>query len=210
MGHVFLRCTSIGLCLLCGIGYAAKKPRIGVVTIQDRKGHGLGTAALQSRLLSLIRGAGYDGVTLNFQPAADVEAQARQAQCGYILYTDVVDVHRTAGTQVANAVSASKKRDIWVAEIEFRIFAIDRPQPLLSTSVTGRSGKSRSTKPEAPTPTVSPPASVAEPNLLTDTTPREETARQRKHKSVAVAAALEREVKLVRERLNQPPPDPEK
>ena len=209
MGHV-LRGTVIGLCLLCGVGTAAKKPRIGVVTIQDRKGHGLGIPALQGRLLGLIRGAGYDGVTLNFQPAADVEAQARQAQCGYILYTDVVDVHRTSGTQVANAVTASRKRDIWVAEVEFRIFAVDRAQPLLSTSVTGRNAKSHPAKPEEPSPTATQPASVAEPNLLTDTTPREETGRQRKHKSVAVAAALEHEVKLVRERLKQPAPEAER
>ena len=213
MGHRLLRWLAVGLCL-CGIGFAAKKPRIGVVAIQDRKGHGLGTSALQNKLLSLVRGAGYEGVTLKFQPAADVEAQARQARCDYILYTDVVDVHRTAGTQVANAVSRSRKRDIWEAEVEFRIFAIDQVQPLLATSVTGKNAKSRPQPavqpPESASSTATPALSVADSNVLTDATPQEETGRQRKHKSVAVAAALEREVKLVRERLRQPPQGPDR
>src|ERR1044071_2455854 len=179
MGHKSLGWLAIGLCL-CGSGSAAKKPRIGVVTIQDRKGHGLGTSALQNKLLSLVRGAGYEGVTLNFQPAADVEAQARQARCDYILYTDVVDVHRTAGTQVSNAGSPSRRRDIWEAEVEFRIFALDRVQPLLSTSVTAKNTKSRPGTPQATSTTPAPSMSVGEPNLLTEATPREESGRQRK------------------------------
>jgi hypothetical protein len=107
-------------------------------------------------------------------------------------------------------MSGSRKRDIWEAEIEFRIFAIDQVQPLLATSVTGKNAKSRPKPAEHPSSTVTPSLSVAEPNVLTDATPREESGRQRKHKSVAVASALEREVKLMRERLQQPPQSSER
>jgi hypothetical protein len=187
---------------LCGMaGFAAKKPRVGVVAIQDRKDHGLGNAALEAKLLSLLRSAGFDSVPLRFQPAADVDHEARQAGCAYILYTVIVDVHRTTATAVANAVTSSKKRDIWEAEVEFRIFAVDQVQPLLSTQVTGRNAKSHPGK-DAPPPPATRPAS--EETLLTDSTPVELTGRQKKHKSVAVAAALEREVKMVRERLAHP------
>jgi hypothetical protein len=184
----------------------AKKPRIGVVAIQDRKGHSLGASALDGRLLSLVKGAGFEVAPLRFQPAADVEHKAREAGCAYILYTDVVDVHKTTGTQVVNAVTPTKKRDIWEAEVEFRIFAVDKVQPLLATSVTGRNAKSKPQKGVVATPP--PPAptetkSVSESNVLTDATPMEETGRQRKHKSVAVASALDREVKMVRERIRQ-------
>jgi hypothetical protein len=112
---------------------------------------------------------------------------------------------------VANTVPGSHKRDIWEAEVEFRVFAVDQVQPLLSTSVTGKNARSHPAKTAGapPQPPAAAPAraagiSVAEPNVLTDVTPMEETGRQRKHKSVAVASALEHEVKMVKERVNQP------
>jgi hypothetical protein len=206
----FVRWLSLVLCTGCVLGWAAKKPRIGIVAIQDRKGHALVSSPLDGRLLSLLKNAGFEAAPLRFQPAADVEYQAREAGCTYILYSDVVDVHKTTGTQVVNAVSASRKRDIWDAEVEFRIFAVDQVQPLLATSVTRRNAKSRPQKGASVTPVPTPaptpaPAtlSVSESNVLTEATPMEETGRQRKHKSVAVASALDREVKLVRDRLHQ-------
>jgi hypothetical protein len=185
---------------------AAKKPRVAVVAIQDRGHHSLGDSALNARLLNLVKGSGFEATALQFQPAADVEHAAREAGCDYILYTDLVDVHHTTGTQVANTVSGSHKRDTWDAEVEFRLFAVDQVQALLSTTVTGKNAKSRPGKTGA-APSSSAPAatiSVAEPDLLTENTPVEETGRERKHKSVAVASALEREVKMVRERINRP------
>ena len=201
-----LRSIALVVCVSCAIGSAAKKPRIGVVAIQDRKQHALGASALDGRLLNLVRSAGFEAAPLRFQPAADVEHQAREAGCAYILYTDVMDVHKTTGTQVVNAVSASKKKDIWEAEVEFRIFALDQAQPFMATSVTGRNVKSKAHAANA-TPAPAPATatlSVSESNVLTEATPMEETGRQRKHKSVAVASALEREVKMVRDRIRQP------
>src|SRR5579862_6550562 len=130
-------------CLGCGTGWAAKKARVGVVAIQDRGNHELGYSALNGELLNLVKGSGFDSVLLKFQPAADLEHAGREAGCSYILYTDVVEVHQTAGTQVANAMTASKKRDIWEAEVEFRVFKIDQVQPLMSTTVTGKNAKSK-------------------------------------------------------------------
>jgi len=146
--------------------------------------------------------AGFEAAPLRFQPAADVEHQAHEAGCQYILYTDVVDVHKTTGTQVVNAVTPTKKRDIWEAEVEFRIFAVDKVQPLMATSVTGRNAKSHPQKGPAmaaPAPTPASTKSVSEASVLTEATPMEETGRQKKHKSVAVASALDREVKMVRD-----------
>jgi hypothetical protein len=201
-----LRSIALVVCASCAMGWAAKKPRIGVVAIQDRKQHALGASALDGRLLNLVKGAGFESAPLRFQPAADVEHQAREAGCAYILYTDVVDVHKTTGTQVVNAVSASRKKDIWEAEVEFRIFALEQVQPLLATSVTGRNVKSRAHAGASATPApaaATATLSVSEPTVLTEATPMEETGRQRKHKSVAVASALEREVKMVRDRIRQ-------
>lgn len=202
-----IRTIAVLLCLGCGAGWAAKKARMGVVAIQDRGHHELGYTALNGKLLSLVKGSGFDGVLLKFQPAADLEHAAREAGCTYILYTDVVDVHQTAGTQVANVVTASKKRDTWEAQVEFRVFKIDQVQPLMSTTVTGKNAKSKpapASSAASPEPAAaSGSVSVAEQNLLTERTPVELTGKQKKHKSVAVAAALEHEVKMVRDRINQ-------
>lgn len=241
MQRGFLRWTSLFVTVLCVVTIAAKKPaavRVGAVAIQDHAGRSLGYSALDRRLLGLLRNAGFHAVPLRFQPAADLESAARQADCAYILYTDILDIHRSGGPPIGKAVrgiggtlagnEGSRKKDIWEAEVEFRLFAVGQVLPVLSTSVKGKNGKSGSPKnPDAAGNAVTaapagsaatttsgaatsssvgtPTATAAEPDILLEATPIEETGRQRKHKSVAVAAALEREVKLVRERINQPP-----
>jgi hypothetical protein len=238
MQRRILRWISLFITVFCAMTIAAKKPtavRLGVVSIQDHAGRSLGYSALDGRLLGLLRSAGFHAVPLRFQPAADLESAARQADCLYILYTDILDIHRTAGPPIGKAVRGiggtlagnehSRKKDIWEAAVEFRLFAVGQVLPVLSTSVTGRNGKSGSPKNPDATGSAATPApagsattsavtngsagtaavSAAEPNILLEATPAEETGRQRKHKSVAVAAALEREVKLVREKVNQPP-----
>lgn len=227
MQRGFLRWTALVISLFCAAAVAANKPaavRIGVVAIQDHAGRSLGYSALDAKMLGLLRGAGFEPVPLRFQPAADLEATARDAGCAYILYTDIIDIHRTTGPHLGGAVRGiggtlsgnerSRGRDIWEAEVEFRLFAVGQVLPVLSTSVTGRNSKSHAatvkntpakssgdTSAAAARPE---PNTTPEPNILLDATPVEETGRQRKHKSVAVAAALDRAAKLLRERINQP------
>jgi len=226
MQRGYLRWAGLFISLFCACGVAADKPiaaRVGVVPIQDHAGRSLGYSALDSKMLGLLRSAGFQPVPLRFQPAADLEAAARAADCAYILYTDIIDIHRTTGPHIGDAAreiggtlsghERSRGRDIWEAEVEFRLFAVGQVLPVLSTSVTGRNSKSHSstvknTPPKAAgdtSATARPePNATREPNILLDATPVEETGRQRKHKSVAVAAALDRAAKLVRERINQP------
>ncbi len=189
--------------------------RVGAVAIRDHAGRSIGFSALDARMVSQLKKAGLQAVTLPFRPAADMDHAARQAKCDYILYTDILDIRKTAGSQISDKVKdageslsgnqSSKSRDTWEAEIEFRLFAIDQVAPLLSSSVNGKNTRSKpGSTPPAPADTTS-VLSVADANILTEATPQEETGRQKKHKSVAVAAALEREVKMVKERIRNPP-----
>ena len=216
---------SLGLCAvsvlaghLSALGQSAPAARIGVVMIQDHGGNSLAFTELNNRLRALLRTAGYESELLEFRPSGDVDHAARAAGCGHILYTDIAEIRRAGGPLVAGAVKdvggavsgtgKAKSRDIWEAEVEFRLFTMDQVPPLVATSVTGRNSKhgtragAQATAMPASSRTVSPQR--PEPDLLTQTTPIDQEGRLKKHKSAAVAAALEREVKTVRERLREP------
>ena len=208
-------CTAAVLAGSVGLLFGVTKPapRIGVVAIQDHEGRSLGFQALNNRLLQLLRNAGYRPVALEFQPSADVEHAARQLGCTHILYTDIVEVRKSAAPQIATALHSvaatndGKHRDIWEAEVEFRLFAIDQVQALLSSSVNGKNQKHSPTTAPAELVTVSNSGSLTrpEPDMLAAATPVEEPGRLKKHKTVAVATALERETKLLKSYFDRPP-----
>jgi hypothetical protein len=186
-----------------GPGKGEAKPvnaRICAVALQDHGGRAVGYSDLDKRHLKLLKEAGFQPVAIPFQPSADLERAARDTSCRYILYSDIIDMRRTAGGQLASAVKGvtgtqgKTKREIWEAEVEFRLFVLDQVQPLLSTSTRGRNIK-------GPTP---PRTEAGPPDILLDQTPAELTGRQLKHRSLAVASALEKGVKLVRNKITDP------
>ena len=195
------------------LGVTKPAPRIGVVAIQDHEGRSLGFQALNNRLVLLLKNAGYRPVALEFQPSADVEHAARQLGCTHILYTDIVEIRKSAGPQITTALHSvggtddGKHRDIWEAEVEFRLFAIDQVQALLSSSVNGKNQKHSPTTAPAEVIPVSSAGSMTrpEPDMLAAATPVEEPGRLKKHKTVAVATALEREAKLLKSYFDKAP-----
>src|SRR5262245_4703178 len=130
------------ICASCSVVIAADRAtpvRVGAVEIRDHGGRSIGFDALDKRLLLLLRNAGFHAEKLRFAPPADVEYAARQANLTHILYTDVVDIRRTAGAQMGNVLRAKPDRkDEWVAEIEFRLFAVDQVRPVFSGLVNGK------------------------------------------------------------------------
>jgi hypothetical protein len=207
--------SRVALLVVAAAAQADAAERICAVMIQDHGGNSLAFSSLNKRLVAIIQAAGYEAMSVQFRPAADVDHDARTGGCKYILYTDVAEIRHAGGPQMTDAMRAagsavagngkSKGRDIWEADVEFRLFSIDEVPPLLAKSVTGRNGKS-STKASAeaePAASRSVSPQRPEPDMLTQTTPIDQDGRMKKHKSVAVAAALEREVKVVRERLKR-------
>ncbi len=207
-----VRWFAAALLTACAVWGADKRAvRIGVVPIQDHQGRSLHFGAIDARFAGLLRGQGVEVTPLRFQPAADVDHQAREAHCDYVLYTDIVDIRKAGGAQFVKAVhgalnpDAPRGRDIYEAEIELRLFSMDEAQPKLATSVTGRTDKKKSV-PVAAARAAAPSATidVSDTNPLAGETPAEETSRQRKYRSLAVANALQNAAKLVRERVAKP------
>lgn len=119
-----------------------KPMRLGVVSIQNRTGRNASMAGLDGRLIALLKKSGVDTVPLRFAPPADVDHAARAAKCEYILYTDVVSVRPTAGSQVRNAARktvGAKSKDAFETEVEFRLFAMDEALPMASGATAGKS-----------------------------------------------------------------------
>ncbi len=131
--------------------------RIAAVAVQNRSRQPVSTAGLDAVLREFLRQQGFDAVTLPMQPPADLDHLARQAQCSYILITDIVEVRKTIPplSNIPRALGAlfgvetKPAPASYVAEVEFRLFAMDEVLPRISTTVTGKTGRLRSAYSEA-------------------------------------------------------------
>src|SRR5438132_11022176 len=88
------------------IAQAGAAERMCAVMVQDHSASSLAFSSLNKRLVALIQGAGYEGISVQFRPAADVDHEARSSGCRYILYTDVVEIRHTGGPQIVEAMRA--------------------------------------------------------------------------------------------------------
>jgi hypothetical protein len=188
-----LRRNMAGGLLVVALAIEPAAARVCTVAVQDRLETGAPTEELDAAIQSELARAGIDAVGLHFQPAADLDHTARAAGCGFTLYTDVVRAGSRSADTLAAAVrnmftSGPNKAE---AELEFRLFAIDRVLPLISTSVTGTSS-GRKLRPHV--------VSRVEFGDARMPSGQGSTATERAATS-ALMAAVEREVSLVRRAL---------
>lgn len=119
--------------------------RIGVVPFQNKTGKSLNQNQLRDRLLDELSRMGADAVRLESETPAEVQAEARQKQCGFILYTDLAQLKepstkkKIGGLLGRAAGVGSGDTGSGEATVEFRLLPAAEPrQALLSSSATGK------------------------------------------------------------------------
>ncbi|HEU4390101.1 MAG TPA: hypothetical protein VFV34_20025, partial [Blastocatellia bacterium] len=76
----------------------AKQPgtlRVGVVNINNKTDRTAQLGSVRGRLISSIIGSNIDAVPIDSTSPSDIEAEAKQKSCDFILYTDVGDLKKS-------------------------------------------------------------------------------------------------------------------
>ncbi|HJQ35206.1 MAG TPA: hypothetical protein VJ866_23850 [Pyrinomonadaceae bacterium] len=106
---------------------APKRPgvvRVGVVPINNRSGREVSAESMSVQLVNGITGSGVEAVPLAASEQAAAEAEARQKECDFILYTELAALKPSAGKvggMFGRAVGAVTGSERYESRVEFRL-----------------------------------------------------------------------------------------
>ncbi|MEK6300954.1 MAG: hypothetical protein AABO41_09555 [Acidobacteriota bacterium] len=122
---------------------AVKQPgkiRVGVVTIANKTDRSPSLYNLRSRLISNIIDADVDAVPLDSRTPAEIEAEAKQKSCDYILYTDIALLKTSGkvGGLLGRATGVGGVKEKVEARLDFRLFPVSSSTAVLTSSATAK------------------------------------------------------------------------
>jgi len=112
--------------------------RIGVVKIHNQAAEEVSTDSLRSRLVEDFALAHVDAVPLEAETPEEVEAEAREKGCEYILYTDVQDLK--ASGKLGGILGRATGRQKFESQTSFRLFLTGEDEPRLESSAASKEG----------------------------------------------------------------------
>jgi len=112
--------------------------RIAVVKINNRAAEEVSTDSLRSRLIEDFALAHVDAVPLEAETPEEVEAEAREKGCEYILYTDVQELK--ASGKLGGLLGRATGRQKFESQTSFRLFLTGEDEPRLESSATSKEG----------------------------------------------------------------------
>ena len=120
------------------------KIRVGVVTITNKTDRSPSLYNVRSKLISSIIDGDVDAVPLDSRSPAEIEVEARQKECDYILYTDIALLKTSgkAGGLLGRATGVGGLREKVESRLDFRLFPIGSASPQLTSSAAAKDEKS--------------------------------------------------------------------
>jgi hypothetical protein len=120
--------------------------RIGVVAPRNSSGASIEADAMGNELLQTLAVQKFEPVPLGATDPAQVDVEARQKQCDYVLYTDLVTAKSVSPGRIGglvrkvpgNATPAGEEN--YEAKVEYRLVQPGNPKPVLMKNATAKSG----------------------------------------------------------------------
>jgi hypothetical protein len=118
--------------------------RIGVMAINNKTDRSVATDSLRDRLVSSINGSNVEAVTLSADSLADVDAEAKQKDCDFILSTDINSLKQSSTTRKVGGLLGraagvgSGGIDKSESHVDFKLTAVGSASPQLESSATAK------------------------------------------------------------------------
>jgi hypothetical protein len=124
----------------------SKRPgtiRVGVVQINNKTDHSVSTESLRERLIGGIQGSNIEAVPLNASSPGEADAEAKNKQCDFVLYTDISALKLSAAKKLGGMFGratgvGSGGVDKTESKIDFKLIPVGGNSPQLQVSATGK------------------------------------------------------------------------
>ena len=115
--------------------------RVGVVAVNNKTDRSISTDAARNTLIAGIAGSNVDAVPIDATSPAAIEAEAKQKNCDYILYTTVAALKKS-GSKVGGLLGRAAGVDVagekFEARLDFTLVATGNTSPVLTSSSTAK------------------------------------------------------------------------
>ena len=124
----------------------SKRPgtiRVGVVQVNNKTDHSVSTESLRERLIGGIQGSNIEAVPLNASSPGEADAEAKNKQCDFVLYTDISALKLSAAKKLGGMFGratgvGSGGADKTDAKIDFKLIPVGESSPRLQSSTAGK------------------------------------------------------------------------
>lgn len=126
---------------------SAKSPgtiRVGVVAINNKTDKTVSVLSLRDQLIGNLSGSNLDAVPLDASSPDAVEAEAKQKQCDFILYTDITALKQASATRKMGGLLGratgigSAGVDKSESRVDYRLMAVGSTSPQLQSSAIAK------------------------------------------------------------------------
>ena len=118
--------------------------RIGIASANDRTGRLASREYVRANLVNAINSSNIEAVPLNGRTNEQVEAEAKQSGCDFVLFTDVAGIKKSGSGgmlgKVSRAAGVNPVKEKFEVKVEYKLFTPGSSSPVLSSSATGKSG----------------------------------------------------------------------
>lgn len=117
--------------------------RVGVAGLNNKTGEAISTPGLVEKLRSSISDANVEAVALDAVSPGDAEAEAKQKECDYILYTEITSVKKPSTASKVGGILGRRAGigggDKYESKIDYRLVPVGSSgTPILTSSSSGK------------------------------------------------------------------------
>ena len=125
------------------VAAGAKQPgtiRVGVVAVTNKTDRAPSLSQLRARLIGGISESDVDAVPLDSTSPSDIEAEAKQKDCDYILYTDIAQLKTSGkvGGLLGRATGVGSLKEKVESRLDFKLYPVGSSAPRLSSSASAK------------------------------------------------------------------------
>ncbi len=111
--------------------------RIGVVAFNNKTGQSLALEKFSQEIISDLSSANIEAIALGTTSSPQIETEAAQKECDYILYTDIAELKKpSAASKLGKLLDRSSDviKERYEVKLDYRLFIVGNASPLLKSS----------------------------------------------------------------------------
>jgi hypothetical protein len=118
--------------------------RIGVTAINNKTDRPAHKNTTREQLIAAINSGNVEAVPLYARSSAELDAEAKQNGCDFILYTDIATLKKSGGGgmlgKVTKAAGVNPLKDKFEAKVEYKLYPTGASSPVLASAATVKTG----------------------------------------------------------------------